>query len=150
MLNRLHHLVAFRREAHGETGNLSVWYQKDATMSYAFQVLILFSHFTYPCQPLCGNYSELVRDEQFAGLGEGIETLGSPCAKEGRQGHLAVGSLFGSSSAADLPTDDHVSQAPFRSVVLRRHVRVRYEHEQLFDEPLYASAELGLRRRLIV
>ena len=91
-----------------------------------------------------------MRNEQVAGFGERIEALCSPGAQEGRQSHLAVGSLFGSSAAADLAADHQMPQTPFRSVVLRRHVWMRYEDEQLLDEPLYTPAELDLGRRIVV
>ena len=76
------------------------------------------------------NCSELMRDEQFAGLGEGIETFVLQVPKRDAKAILLVVPLFGSSSAADLAADDQMPQTPFGSVVLRRHVRVRYEDEQ--------------------
>jgi len=91
-----------------------------------------------------------MRNEQVAGFGERVEALCSPGAQEGRQSHLAVGSLFGSSAAADLAADHQMSQTPFRSVVLRRHVWMRYKDEQPLDEPLYTPAELDLGRRIVV
>ena len=43
----------------------------------------------------------------------GIKALGSPGAKEGCHGHLAVGALLRASAAADLTADHQVSGAPF-------------------------------------
>ena len=78
--------------------------------------------------------------------------------QRGPKNHLAIGPLFRASAAADLPTHDQVSETMFSRVVFGRHFHVRYKDEQIpvsstgqaFDEPLYASTELGLRRRIVV
>ncbi len=49
--------------------------------------------FTHSICQIIGNCSELRGSEQPAAFQEGIETSGPPGAKEGCQGHLAVGAL---------------------------------------------------------
>ncbi len=77
-----------------------------------------------------GNCSDSRRSEQLLESGEGIQSLDTQGAEERSQGQLTVADPLRPGTAADLATDDQVSQAAFGGIVIGRHLGYRHEDEQ--------------------